>query len=344
MIAIHFDKRPHSFSQRWIEYCEDNHMPYKLVNCYSSDIIEQVMDCDGLMWHWYQGDIIGVQFARQLTCALERMGKRVFPDSNTGWTFDDKISQLYLLKAIDCPVVPSYVFYEEEEALEWINSTTFPKVFKLKGGAGSVNVKLVRSKSAALALAKKAFGKGFPSYDRVALFKDNILKMRTRPGAGTVIASLKAFGRIFIPTKLERYTPWERGYLYFQDFIPDNEYDTRLIVIGNRCFGLRRYNRQNDFRASGSGNFGYNEEFFDRRCIRLAFETSKKLNVQSMAYDFIMDERNEPLMVEMSYCFSYEAYEHCPGYWDDQLVWHEMTFKPLYFIVEDFINSIKSDK
>ncbi|MBW8686441.1 ATP-grasp domain-containing protein [Chitinophaga rhizophila] len=340
MIAIHFDDRGHSFSKRWIEYCNTHNIPYKLVNCYSSDILEQISDCDGLMWHWYQGDIVALSFAIQLTTAIEMMGKKVFPNSNTGSHFDDKISQGYLFAALGVPMVPSYVFYEQQEAEKWIRTTTYPKVFKLKGGASSVNVKLVRDAAGAFKLMRTAFGKGFPSYDRTALFKDSLLRAKRNPGINTLLDAAKAFARIFIRTDLEKNSPRERGYLYFQEFIPDNQYDTRLVVIGNRCFGLRRYNRENDFRASGSGKFDYAKELFDPRCISLAFEVSDKLGAQSMAYDFIMDKGNNPLIVEMSYCFSIPAYDHCPGYWDKHLVWHEGNFNAQHFMVEDFYNSI----
>ena len=53
-IAIH--ERPGSFSDGCIRYCTEKKIPYKLVNCYDSDIINQLNDCDGLMWHWDQND------------------------------------------------------------------------------------------------------------------------------------------------------------------------------------------------------------------------------------------------------------------------------------------------
>jgi hypothetical protein len=63
------------------------------------------------------------------------------------------------------------------------------------------------------------------------------------------------FARILIPKENEKYSPTEKGYVYFQDFISGSLYDASLIVVGNRCFGLRRYCRNEDFRASGSGLF-----------------------------------------------------------------------------------------
>lgn len=36
-IAIHH--RPESFSDRWIEYCEENRIQYELVKCFDSDMV-----------------------------------------------------------------------------------------------------------------------------------------------------------------------------------------------------------------------------------------------------------------------------------------------------------------
>jgi len=143
-IAIH--KRPGSFSDRWIEYCNQKNINYKIVNCYDSDIINQLKDCSGLMWHWNHGDYREQNFARQLIISIEKMGAKVFPNSNTCWHFDDKVGQKYLLEAIGAPLAPTYVFYDKKSAFDWIDKTTFPKVFKLRGGAGSLNVKLVEHK------------------------------------------------------------------------------------------------------------------------------------------------------------------------------------------------------
>jgi glutathione synthase/RimK-type ligase-like ATP-grasp enzyme len=132
----------------------------------------------------------------------------------------------------------------------------------------------------------------------------------------------------------------QKGYIYFEDFIPGKDFDTRLVVIGTRCFGVRRYCRKGDFRASGSGITAYNPELFDNKCIQSAFETSKKLKTQSIAFDFIYDEQ-EPKILEISYCFVMgPAYDNCPGYWDCNLNWHEKIINPQYFMIEDFIEKL----
>src|SRR4051812_1711773 len=125
-LALHDDER--GFGGKWKKYCDENAIPYKLVNCYDSDIVQQLEDCEGLMWHWHQEDYRGILFARQLTLSLEKQGKKVFPSVNTAWHHDDKVGQKYLLEAIGAPLVKTHVFYTKKEAEAWLDNTTFPKV------------------------------------------------------------------------------------------------------------------------------------------------------------------------------------------------------------------------
>src|SRR5690606_26294202 len=253
MIAIH---NSGDFAPRWIAYCEANNIPYKLVNCFDNNIVKQLEGCKALMWHHHHNSYKDVIAAKRILSALQHAGIKVFPDFNTGWHFDDKVAQKYLLEAIGAPLVPSYVFYDKKEAIEWANKTTYPKVFKLKGGAGSANVKLVRTKSECIKLINKAFGKGFKQFDGMAYFLDSIKKYKS--GTKSLKQVVKSFGRMLISTDYAKNMPPERGYAYFQEFVPNNDGDYRIIVIGQKyAYGMKRLNRKNDFRASGSSSFLY---------------------------------------------------------------------------------------
>ena len=154
-LAIH--DRKNSYSDRWIAYCDEHAIPYRLVNCLKPDIIHQLSSSNALLWNWYHADPREQLMARNLIMAAETMGLTVFPSTATCWHFDDKIAQKYVLEAIGAPLVPTYVFYSLDEALHWINEPSYPKVFKLRKGAGSSNVRLVRSAKEASALARRAF-------------------------------------------------------------------------------------------------------------------------------------------------------------------------------------------
>ena len=334
-IAIHHS--PGSFSERWIDYCNMNNINITIVNAYDSDVIKQVEDCDAFMWHHNHGDYRDMLFAKPLLNSLQMAGKKVFPDFNTGWHFDDKVGQKYLLEAIGAPGVPSYVFYTKKEALSWINQTTFPKVFKLRGGAGASNVKLAHTQKEAICFTNKAFGRGFSQFDRLNYFKERFNKWKT--GRDSFLGVLKGLVRLVISTEFAKFHAPEKGYVYFQEFIPNNTFDIRVIVIGDKSFAIKRLCRDNDFRASGSGNIIYDHNEIDMRCISLSFNVNEKLKSQSIAFDFVFDSNNNPLIVEVSYGFAVEAYDLCPGYWTSDLIWHEEEFNPQAWMIENIINS-----
>lgn len=334
-IAIHH--RNNSFSECWIQYCQENNIDYKIVDAFHSDIIDHLKECDAFMWHHHHADFKDVIVAKKILFALEHAGIKVFPDFKTGWHFDDKVAQKYLLEAIDAPLVPSYVFYDKQQALGWAKETTYPKVFKLKGGAGASNVKLVKNFSQATDLINQAFGRGFSQFDRFGYFKERFNKFKN--GKDDFVGVLKGFARIFIIPEFAKKQPVEKGYIYFQEFIPDNNFDTRVVVInGEFAAAEKRFVRKGDFRASGSGDFSYNDINID--LIKAGFDFAKKLDLQSVAFDFIIDEKNNPLIVEISYGFGTQGISNVPGYWDANLNWYEGKFDPLGLILLNLTRDI----
>lgn len=332
-IAIHHV--PGSFSERWIAYCEEKHISYKIVNAYDSDIIEQLSDCTAFMWHHHHANYKDVLFAKQLLYSLQIAGKKVFPDFNTTWHFDDKVGQKYLLEAIGAPLVPSYVFYDKKTALQWVENASFPKVFKLRGGAGACNVQLVRSGSEAKHLVCRAFKSGFSQYNSWSSLKERYRLYRL--GKTDFWSIVKGIIRLFYRTDFARKHGREKGYVYFQDFVPNNQFDIRVIVIGDRAFSIKRICRKNDFRASGSGNIVYEKEEQNENCVRLAFDINKRIGSQCIAYDFVFSAEN-PMVVEISYGFSMLGYDKCPGYWTKDMVWHEELFNSFGWQIENLLS------
>lgn len=332
-VAIHH--REGSFSDRWIKYCQKNEIDFKIVNVFDSDIINQIKGCNIFLWHHHQSHFKDVLVAKKILAALEHANIKVFPDFKTGWHFDDKVAQKYLFEALNMPLVPSYIFYDKQQALDWSKKTTYPKVFKLKGGASSANVKLVRDQKEADSLIQKAFDTGFAQFDRMANLKERI--QRFKSGKDNILGVFKGLYRLFFIPEFSKLQPPEKGYIYFQDFIPKNNCDIRVIVIGNKAFAIKRMVRENDFRASGSGNIVYEPTQIGEIFIKLAFKANSKIGSSSIAFDFIIDENNSPLIVEISYGYAIEAYDPCPGYWDSNLKWHEGKFNPQEWILDEMI-------
>jgi hypothetical protein len=337
MIGIH--NSPGTFSDRWLETCRQRSLPFKLVDCLASDVIQQCSGLSAVLWHWSHNQISELLVARQVLTALRAKGLLVFPTVESSWHYDDKIAQKYLLEAIGAPLIPTWLFLDPQQAQNWIARATWPKVFKLRCGAGSNNVSLVNSRHQAQALCAKAFGPGFAT--QPGYLHD--LKRRSLNAKNWTarLQKLRRAPRSFLEVWQRRRTlPRQRSYVYFQEFLPGNDFDTRITVIGNRAFGFRRLNRAGDFRASGSGRLLLSPDAVDPRAVQIAFAVAQRLASRSMAFDFLQDPEGKPRITEISYCYVATAVHECPGHWDPQLNWHPGQVWPQDAILDDVLHDL----
>jgi glutathione synthase/RimK-type ligase-like ATP-grasp enzyme len=339
-IAIHHTEG--SFSDRWMEYCGAHGIPYEVTSAYDSDILRRLAAFDAFLWHWSHGVPQDLLMARHVIMAAERMGLAVFPNTATCWHFDDKVAQKYLLEAVGAPLVPTWVFYDLDTALAWIDGATFPKVFKLRRGAGSRNVRLVQTASEARRLAKKAFGRGYKPLG--PYLGDAPTRIRKAQRRGDVCGALKRVPRGLLAMYRSNFQIGrEKGYAYFQDFAPGNRFDTRVTVVGRRAFGFTRNVRPNDFRASGSGSIDYDTKRIDPRCVSIAFDVTAKVGAQSLAFDFVAGGTGGPVIVEVSYAYLASAVHDCAGHWDPELGWVEGHVWPQDAILEDLLAGVGAE-
>jgi glutathione synthase/RimK-type ligase-like ATP-grasp enzyme len=240
---------------------------------------------------------------------------------------------------VGAPLAPIHVFYTLPEALAWIDGTTFPKVFKLRKGAGSRNVRLVHDAGQARKLVRRAFGAGFKPF--AGYMVDSATKTWKVRRKGEVWRTLKRLPTTLLSiSRANRLLGREKGYVYFQDFMAGNTFDTRVTIIGNRAFAFTRDVRPEDFRASGSGRIVYDLDRVDLRCVRAAFDVTRKIGAQSLAFDFVRNATGEPRIVEVSYTYLAKPVYDCRGQWDDRLGWHEGHVWPQDAILEDLLNSL----
>jgi glutathione synthase/RimK-type ligase-like ATP-grasp enzyme len=288
---------------------------------------KQVARLDLFIFHWSQIDDHH-QLAKTIIPIVEKtMGIKCFPDMATCWHYDNKIREYYLLRHYGFPFIHSWIFWDKQSALKWLEHAELPVVFKLKGGAGSSNVVLIKTKPQAEKLIKRMFGKGIfsgqiPVRDNIAMKYFNLYQTMHRWG-GNVLRKLRG----------EDISPdWQKhkNYVLFQKYMPNNKWDTRVTIIGDKAFAFRRFTRTDDFRASGSGVYDLDITQIDTRFIESAFNISRTLEFQSMAYDYIYDDNNAPALIEISYTFP-DNTAYSTGYWDIDLVWHPGRYCTQYF-------------
>lgn len=265
------------------------------------------------------------------------MGVKVFPEHSSFWHYDDKLAQKYLFEQLNIPHAPMQAHYSKKDALEWnYKEAKFPYVFKLRKGFGSNNVILVKNKTHGKKLIKTMFGKGIPPV--ASVFSDFRTKSKKHKKKKDWLDVFRRFPNVYKSYLNKRkQNVNEKGYFLTQKFLGNNEFDTRVTIIGDKAFALRRMVRQNDFRASGSGDILYDK--IDKKMIGIAFDTAEKIRGTSLAFDFIYDEKQNPKILEVSYCYTSKVLYNSGAYWNRNLERIESYLHPEYLIIEEILKS-----
>ena len=321
----------------WEKHIKEAGHAVRIVNVMHSDILDQLRGCHGFLWrHSHLPD--QQQVALNIVPVLEKfIDIDIWPDYNTCWHYDNKVAQKFLFEANNIPTPKTWVWYDESLAKAWAFSADYPIVMKLACGAGSSNVILIKSYDEAEYYIELMFswGTNTLSSGMTKLWFNRSIpwgRRRLRSIARVALKGLPTY-----PPKPDRnFWRNNKNYVYFQEFLENNDFDTRVIVVGNRAFALRRYNRDNDFRASGSGKLDFSPEKIDLEAVKLAFEVSGSLKFQSMAYD-ILRKDGENLIGEISYTHPSNFVSKAPGFWDSDLNWRETRMTVEQANVEDMI-------
>lgn len=77
------------------------------------------------------------------------------------------------------------------------------------------------------------------------------------------------------------------GYFFAQELLPDNAFDTRVTITGNRAFVFRRFNRPGDFRVSGNGRFDWDSQAVGEDAVRLGYCVARELGSQMLTVDIL---------------------------------------------------------
>lgn len=337
-ILLNSDNQLCDYSEIFRQIIIINDLPFIIVDPNSESLLEDLKSCTHLVFRHSQGDTDPLFYDVIFNIATRVENIRCMPDYPTFWPYEDKTKEYYLLKSNGFPVVDSRVFWNEKPAREYLVNAQYPIVAKLPKGAGSTNVVIVKSKDEGQRIVNQVFGRGVRTGGL-----DNGTSLTSLQKKGLVGYTKRKVRLFLIREGLirdhTRYPEWQiqKDSILFQRFLPGNTFDTRITVIGRRALAFRRFVRDNDFRASGSGKLNFEMDMIDRRCIEIAFSVTKKLNLTTMTFDFIFDENKNPWINEMSYCFVDRFVGRCPGYWDDNLIWHEGTNWPQYYQLSDFL-------
>lgn len=194
--------------------------------------------------------------------ALRTEGAKLVPNFSLFLAHDDKFLQSLLLEGSNIPHPDTKRVGTLGEGKKLLEELEYPVVGKTARGFSSEGVQKVTGESDALKFLKNNLER---DYDYQ---KGNIL--------------VRIYRRLRYG---QRYSQGV-GRVIFQEFVPDIDYDWKILIFGNTAFALKRYTKEGDFRASGSGKFSFEETPPDR-VLDLALQTRKELGTPWLSVDII---------------------------------------------------------
>lgn len=259
---------PPSWS-KYQRFCRTNAIPFGTLNIRSHDWLEQVRGYDWVVGH-PSGSPSRLDELWRKTYVMERwLGKRCYPSTEDLALYEDKHLQHDVLRELKFPVIPTWISYDEADALRLAAQLEYPLVTKLLTGAGSRGVQLLRSRAEAERFIRKVFC---------------------------------TCGRYWCWPYLR-----QKDYILFQKFILTDGYDVRVMCMGDMMFGYYRKARPGDFRASGSGMV--EKRSLPESIVRIAHSVAQALKAPYLSVDFLFNADGVPFITEIAHFNQIETAE-----------------------------------
>lgn len=192
----------------------------------------------------------------------------IFPNFDMLRSHENKFYQELIKKKYNIRSPKSWMIGTIEDIHNHQKNLKFPLIFKTHNGFGSKGVFIVNNFLELLNLAKKYLN---PIFTRNSNYIKKLLEYKSYNDKYNLYKN--------------KY-PFYVGRIILQEFIDNINYDWKILVFGNSCFCLKRYVRSNDFRASGSGDFTFNDTP-SNELLNFSIEVINKLNTPWASLDII---------------------------------------------------------
>lgn len=151
------------YHRYYIRACRELGVSYKVLDITGSDWIEVIRNsqCDAfLVWPSPIMTIWKQMYDERLKVMAYDMGKLIFPSYDELWMWESKRRMRDWLVAHDVPHPHTWIFYDFDEARQFLDTAQFPIVFKPDFGDCARGVRILRSKKEAMRIVKRMFTKG----------------------------------------------------------------------------------------------------------------------------------------------------------------------------------------
>ena len=204
----------------WISACKELGVSYEIIYLSNSDWMDKLLNakCDALLvWSDITTQTIKTMQDERLLVIAKELKIKVYPEIDSLLLYENKRLQHYWLKANQFPVIPTKVFYDENEIEGFLSSTKLPIVMKSNLGASASGVYIFKTRAEALKKSREFMRKGYK-------------------------------------LKGDATRPRQQGGLYVQEYLPGLK-EWRMVRIGNSYFGHGKDMKGQFHSGSGKANW-----------------------------------------------------------------------------------------
>lgn len=215
---------------------------------------------------------------------------------------EDKGYQEILKKNLGIKSLNSYYFSSSDDIADY--DITYPVVLKTIDGSNGTGVFLIKSQAELLKNLKKWEKISF--IEKLGLLRRAHLRFKKFKEYPNYCNRSDAL-------QYEKHIKPERSFI-LQPFIPNLKYDYRVLVLFNQLWVTRRWNRDNDFRASGAKKFDCNFTA-SPQLLDFSIEIYKKFNTPSLSIDIAYDGKDYHLIEFQAQHFGVNVIVKNKGYY-----------------------------
>lgn len=236
----------------WLTACDarSKEIKYDVINLSKGDWMEQVLAKDYDIYLTQAPcttSYFKQMYDERVYILNTSLKKRIYPTLDEILIYENKRFISYWLEANKIPHPKTRIYYDKQEALEYIRTTKYPFVAKTTIGATGSGVKIIKTESEAKDYVKRAFSsKGigrrwWPNTTK----KDWIPRIKAK--MKNFSASVKHY-----QTQRKQITgDAQKNFVLFQEYVNIKE-EWRCVYIGGDYFGHKK-ERKGEFFSGGGG-------------------------------------------------------------------------------------------
>jgi hypothetical protein len=147
----------------YIEACREMKVAYRIIDLSRADWIDRILDsgCHAfLAWPSVQLSIWKQMFDERLRILVGDMKRIICPTIDEIWLYESKRRTAYWLEVNGIPHSRTWVFYCQDDAIEFARAADLPLAFKPDRGSGATGVRIFRSRKRLLRHIRRYFRVG----------------------------------------------------------------------------------------------------------------------------------------------------------------------------------------